>query len=130
MLGMESAAAGCDIPNYSLAGIIHAIKIQSIGSLFVIVTAPETLWHTKRKLSTWLIFILASKFIQHPSVSQWNFSAVRFVQHKSTETKMINKFLSFSIWGQADRLTTRHGTREEKKRMERAKKKDVGSSSL
>ena len=90
MLGMESAAAGCDIPNYSLAGIIHAIKIQSIGSLFVIVTAPETLWHTKRKLSTWLIFILASKFIQHPSVSQWNFSAVRFVQHKSTETRMKN----------------------------------------
>ena len=94
MLGMESAAAGCDIPNYSLAGIIHAIKIQSIGSLFVIVTAPETLWHTKRKLSTWLIFILASKFIPHPSVSQWNFSVVRFVQHKSTETKMKNNALA------------------------------------
>ena len=31
MLGMESAAAGCDIPNDSLAGISHAIKIQSIG---------------------------------------------------------------------------------------------------
>ena len=29
MLGMESATAGCGIPNDSLAGISHAIKIQS-----------------------------------------------------------------------------------------------------
>ena len=48
----------------SMGWIIHAIKIQSIGSLFVIVAAPVTLWQTKRKLSTWLFFILASKFIR------------------------------------------------------------------
>ena len=65
----------------------------------------------------------------HLRISQSDFPVKRFVQHKSTETKMTNKFLS--TWGQADRLTTRQGTREEKKRMERAKKKkDVGSSSL
>ena len=64
MLGMESATAGCGIPNDSLARIIHAMKVQSIGSLFVIVAAHETLWHTKRKLSTWLFFIHASKFIR------------------------------------------------------------------
>ena len=64
MLVMESATAGCGIPDNSSAGIIHAIKIQSIGSVFVIVAAPETLWQTKRKLSTWLFFILAYKFIR------------------------------------------------------------------
>ena len=64
MLVMESATAGCGIPNDSLAGISHAIKIQSIGSMFVIVASPETLWQTKRRLSTWLFFILASKFIR------------------------------------------------------------------
>ena len=63
----ESAVAGCGIPNDSFAGIIHAVQRQSIGSLFVIFAAPETLWQTKRKLSTWLIFILASKFIRIPA---------------------------------------------------------------
>jgi len=64
MFVFESATAGCGILNDSLTGIIHAIKIQSIDSLFVIVAAPEMLWQTERKLSTWLFFILASKFIR------------------------------------------------------------------
>ena len=90
MFVFESATAGCGILNDSLTGIIHAIKIQSIDSLFVIVAAPETLWQTKRKLYTWLFFILASKFIPHPRISQSDFPVMHFValQHKST--KMIN----------------------------------------
>ena len=61
----------------------YTIKIQSIGSLFVIVAAPETLLQTKRKLYTWLFFILASKFIPHPRISQSDFPVMCFVQHKS-----------------------------------------------
>ena len=57
----------------------YTIKIQSIGSLFVIVAAPETLWQTKRKLYTWLFFILASKFIPHPRISQSDFPVMCFV---------------------------------------------------
>ena len=124
MLGMESAAAGCDIPNDFLAGISHAIKIKSIGSLFVIVAAPETLCQTKRRLSTWLFFMLASKFITHPRVSQRNFSVTRFVQHKSTETKMKNNSLA-NTWGQADRPAIRQGKRNDKKRNGKERKKKM-----
>ena len=53
-----------------------------------------------------------------------------FVQHKLTETKMMN--YSFAgTWGQADRLTARQGKRDEKRRNGKSeKKKDVGSSCL
>ena len=82
--------------------------------MLVIVASPETLWQTKKRLSTWLFFILASKFIPHPSVSQRNFSVMRSVQHKSTETKIkvpLGKHMNGPIGN-----TTRQGTRDKKKR--------------
>ena len=50
---------------------------------------------------------------------------MRSVQHKSTET-MMKKISLAGTWGQADRLITSHGKRDEKKRKgERAKKKKM-----
>ena len=115
MFVFESATAGCGILNDSLTGIIHAIKIQSIDSLFVIVAAPETLWQTKRKLYTWLFFILASKFIPHPRISQSDFQVIRFVKRKSTKTKVMDNS-NASTCGQANRSTKRQSTRDKRKR--------------
>ena len=71
----------------------YTVKIQSIGSLFVIVAAPETLWQTKRKLSIWLFFILASKFIPHPRILQSDFPVMRCVALSHKSTKVIRKIL-------------------------------------
>ena len=130
VLGIESATAGCGIPCDSMAGIFHAIKIQSTGSLFVIVAAHETLWQTKRKLSTWLFFILASKFIPHPSVSQRNFSVMRSVQHKSTETMMKKKFPCWHMGTGRQAYHKPWQARREEKKGRKKEKKDVGSSCL
>ena len=95
--------------------------------MLVIVASPETLWQTKKRLSTWLFFILASKFITHQRVSQRNFSVMRFVQHKSRETKM--KTLGKHMKGAVSNTKRARATR--RKEMEsKTKKRVVGSSCL
>ena len=123
MLGMESATAGCGKRFYGMNHSCHK-NTEYRFSVRYRRRSRDAVADEEKALHLALLHTCVQIYT-HPSVSQRNFSVMRSVQHKSTETMMKKNSLA-GTWGQADRLITSHGTREEKKRMERAKKKRCG----
>ena len=124
MLGMESATAGCGIPNDSLAGISHAIKIQSYRfSVRYRRRSRDALAYEEKALHLALLHTCVQIYT-HPRISQRDFPVMRFVQHKSTETKMINNSFAGTLGtGRQAYHKPWQARREEKKGRKKEKKR-------
>ena len=128
MLVVESAAAGCGIPSCdSLRKKLSKLHNANNAEIRLTISSCEGSSCRISLPSLWRFPSICVDIYTHPHISQSDFPVMRFValKHMSTETKMMN--YSFAgTWGQADKLTTRQGKRDDKKRIERAKKKRCG----
>ena len=73
--------------------------------------------------SWFMISSFCVEIYTHPRISQRDFPVIRFVKRKSTETK--DKITSWQAHEWADRLTTRQGMRDKKKRNGKSEKKKM-----